>query len=370
MENSVNYVQNWLNKNDTNRKRKPLADINVDNADIKRKSGIWNSKVNSLLNIKSYEKKQKRHRKILSHKTTSLVECQSTLNKFLTHDKLKKSFKDVSIKKSNESCTSEVTEIDKAQEKDESGIVIDDNNCIMIEDSQLSVDYDKSLVNTIVDKDKNALLQVEEAFKNQEDSIILNRTPCYKEKIQQTKEDVTNNEFCQQYKVPYYKMGYLQETCFLCSEDMCVQNVTKYKSKGQFNNTCVTIDGNSFTATIRVFNNIENINQFNKKTSLPVQTDIVDINNFSINCEKELPNNNLRNNDVFSKPVLVTKSVDIKSQELFMSEEVPDNIFNDLNIELDKRKNVIIEDSDSSEDMAEARVLEVTADIHRSFEEL
>ncbi|CAG4948549.1 unnamed protein product [Colias eurytheme] len=263
MEKSINYVQEWLNQNETSLKtkrasRKPFADLNVNTG--------------SNINVTKTKKR--------------------TLNNSILNENFNKRPKKFKKEKSID-----ITKVNKKLcENYESGIGLDDETFV-IDDSQ----------SDIIDKDKLALMAVMQA--DQDDSVIdadIDLNKIVNKELPRCCSPSTST-----YKVPFYKKALLTENCFLCVKDL--ENKDANKINKNTKNLIVTIDSKSFVTTIKVSdikpNNISNLT----KTSVAVQTEDTN-DNFDVNEECKVTKdvsceaiNNVSSEDIFKNDVINQK---------------------------------------------------------------
>lgn len=290
---------------------------------------------------------------------------------------------------------------------DESGIVLDDDDeldeeaVIVIDDSQ-----------NVIDKDKEALLAVEQAEKIEKSSQSIgttffdstsqdetknllneNKTELVKEKCIDTTENVILSEKNKvTTKIPFYKKAYLNEICKYCKE------ATNTHSK-QFEDISITIDSKSFTTVIKV-SQIDNY--LNNKQSIQICTDTTENNSVTTkvtvtaiesntNTKKSAAASTESNyntkeiaateieNDINIKNTestdIVTSNIDeLKVDMLPLNQDVLGGFEkkDDTKKLVNKSENVIIEESDTDSDVdLEASIsLEVKAEVHRSCVEM
>ncbi|XP_038214936.1 uncharacterized protein LOC119834605 [Zerene cesonia] len=303
MEKSVNYVQEWLNQNETSLKtrkvsRKPFADLNIN---TRSNINITKSKKRTLNNSILSETFNKGPKKIKKEKS---IELTSNNKKTLC-------------------------------ENYESGIGLEDDTFI-IDDSQ----------SDILDKDKLALMAVMEADQNESSfidaDIDLN-------KIETKELPKCCFQSTSSYKVPFYKKALLTENCFLCVKDL-----EKKEANKKVNNTknlIVTIDSKSFMTTIKISDLKSCNNGYLTKASVAVQTDD-SYEIFDANEESTVTNdvsseaiNNINIKDIFKKDVIRQNNDGGNKSKCLIIED---------------------SDDDSLESEIERKEVEVEAEVHRS----
>ncbi|XP_023950858.1 uncharacterized protein LOC112055095 [Bicyclus anynana] len=332
MENKINYVHQWLNKNDTilseanyDLPRKPFTDINVNGQNVIRPK-----------TTKNVTKKKKN----LSLKKTRL----KTYDPDVT-DNLKSSTelkKNVKINKNNK----KFGNCNKIKcDKNESGIVLDDET-IFIDDFET------------VDKDKAALLAVLEAEKNN----ALNETipTCNmsdREKVVNTNRIDKPTQYQKANRVQFYKKGSL-------FKDQCYESTNENSSKS--NNVTITIETMNFVTTVKFSEEDKSTDA--TKFSIGVQTDTID------DCEKnskmvELQLAKVDHNIYQNQHQITASEVGKNNKENLKDIAVTVNLNPTEPQQSDKKhKGLIIEESDSDSDIfpTENNILEVIAEVHRS----
>ncbi|KOB78572.1 Uncharacterized protein OBRU01_02241 [Operophtera brumata] len=316
MENSNANVREWLNKCV---RRKPLGDLN--------------HTITKLNRTKTQQKQRKKPLKVLNtqnvhrsnrkrnHSEIWVDENEPFLDNHVTP--LKKHNKENSFDKL-EIIKAASTKLKKAN-KDDSGIAVDDT-MIVIDDSQ----------SVTVDKDMNAWLAVQEAENNAQcESTTLGSKSS--EKITQT------------VKVPFYVRSPLWENCKQCNDYYMDVNE---ESEDQ-PNVSITVENSSYKAIISVSkSNVQNGIKI-AKHSVEVQTDF--------NKEILIDEKRVIEDEIIQDKSLITSSS--KSGDNFVGEA---NKYSPVN----KSSNVIIAESDSDEDVEHSTSLLVTADVHRSYDEI
>lgn len=358
MEDTLNSVSYWLDQNDKklpkSRPRQPFADLSVNNCSLQGQATPIKSRVN-LENTKGTRKPNRKRSNFKS--TRSIIDSLpgSTDSFGWTAKKLKKEF--VQYDEGNKN------------ETEECNIVANDE-LIVIEESQ----------NQIVDKDHQAWQAVVDAEKNDpyysSPSIRLECSEVvkYTDDIERiTKESIaspTNNHIALK-KVPFFKKSSLIETCNLCNN--VDNNKTAKKSAGQTDDVKITIESSSFTTTIKVIT-VKDRPKVLQKQSTSVQTEIegiaelhevqLDVEN---NYKKELDKLVIHSQDLFTvtkNPEDDTHLKNVKHTEEKANQENTTFVKN-ANV----TKQIIIADSDS-DDTHESNVIQVTAEVHRSSDEM
>lgn len=329
MESSVSYVQKWLNKNEKDFSRKPFKDLSV-NVQLNNLAGIQTSR--STIQKKKEDqipvltKSRKRsHFKTTTKNIPIPDKSRCSSGKFNRSSKRVK--KELQLPKQS---------LQHVCENDESGIFMDEP--IEIDDSQ----------ETIIDKDRKAWLAVIEAHKNESTSnttlelsnVEITNTTKQIPLVSSIKCTTNENQIT---KIPFYKKGYIKETCKYCTG-------LPYEAASQSKEVEITIDSHSFTTTIKVLKDIGNKSNFCATNSVSVQTDL---------CEGT--------NDIGVKEPSVTTKVsdDARSEDLF-AEEVKNNFVEHKNHI--SHNCVIIEESDSDTDIELSGPVPVKVDVHRSCE--
>lgn len=338
MENTVSYVQQWLNKNETSHARKPFADLNVNaqwpDNHTKENTRKHNNNVHLAANRKRTHFKTRN--KEFSNKIGNRLfvpECKNN-----TPKKFKKEFSSHVGNSSHKKC-----------DNDESGIFVDDDT-IVIDDSQE------------VDKDKNAWLAVLEAHKNNnyESTSVVNSTQVSdtNNSLKQTVKSTTseNKETCI-IKVPFFKRSAIIETCKYCRNN--INSELPVPDTNEAKPVTITIDGDSFVTAITILRNIPNNLSGNTKCTVSAQTD--DYKSSEDICVKDVNNCN----DSLIRDIDAVKTFDTQSEDLFADDK---KIFGAINETLQVGKCVVIEESDSDTDLDLSGPISVTADVHRSCE--
>ncbi|KAJ2942628.1 hypothetical protein O0L34_g2096 [Tuta absoluta] len=373
MENSFNYVQNWLENNvsksprrsNMNKSpRKPFNDLNVNSPSTlkrripKRADLILDNAINQL-SKENAESTAKKKRKLGFKTALAKVESQSLLDRFLKpvdkandFTKIKKGF--------DESPKTSSTRILNKTDRDESGIVIDDDP-IVIDDSQSQV----------VDKDKLAWLAVLEANERSPYVSESLRPEEVTETIKAAPTVATNSISTN--KVPFIKRSYLIERCDNC-KPLKSDLVEKKKVAVHAKDVSITIENSKFITTIKM-TTVKDTPVL-EKHSVPVQTDacgliLTEQENISKALDKEVQGTKPRAVITQNDP-LECKEKEISSQDLFTAEmkSIEDHklrLFTTQPPRVSPR--VIIEDSDSDGPI-EASVIQVEAQIHHSSENL
>ncbi|RVE41797.1 hypothetical protein evm_013544 [Chilo suppressalis] len=267
------------------------------------------------------------------------------------------------IKRSN--LENNVAVADKNQKKcvhEDSGIALDDEP-IYIEDSQ----------SEIVDKDKLALLAVEQAEKELSVSKSL-ESSCQTQELRPQFEagyqvSKLTDQSKNQLKVPFYRKSCLVETCLQCQEKLSFNDTLETNNH---KNISISIENCSFITKIEISDDAENMKE---KNSIGVQTDI---NNLFVTTNSPT---GLKENKENSFQVVVVKPEKGKqeSQDIFtddckfniIDDEIEqDNVTNTLTVEdvMPKNRNIVIDDSESDATSDEPLVFDVFADVHVSCE--
>lgn len=323
MENSNANVREWLNKCV---KRKPLGDLNCSSTLINkiRKQPLKE------INIQHIDK---------SNRKRNYLDIWADDNKTLIGDQVapsKKYNKENTIKKLE--LKTDSINLKKRKNKDDSGIAIDDDGTIIIDDSQ----------SIRVDKDINALLAVLEAEKN-EQCALMTLTSESKLSEEPTPPKVP-------LKVPFYIKGPLCFNCEHSNDDNTLHNDVECKDQP---NISITVENKSFTAIINVSQS-ESF-KMNTKQSVEVQTDFESSESF---VDHGFVDENVSYKKDESRAVSPIPSSS-KSNILFLGEA---NNFDLVNKSV-KSSNVIIAESDSDEEIHSTSLV-VTADVHRSYEDM
>ncbi|CAH0581295.1 unnamed protein product [Chrysodeixis includens] len=336
MESSVSYVQKWLNKNEKDFSRKPFKDLNV-NVQQNSNARLQTSK-NSIQKKEDEIPVLTKNRKRSHFKTTT--KNISTLDKSKTPGKFNKTSK--RVKKELQPPKQSIQHV---CENDESGIFMDEP--IEIEDSQES----------IIDKDKKAWLAVIEAHKNESTSNttleLSNVKTNTTNKNTSLVSSIKNTNKNQITKIPFYKKGYITETCKYCND-------VPHEAASQPKEVEITIDSHSFTTTIKVLRDVGNKSSCSTN-SVSVQTDLCE--EFD-DIDEEGGIKHPEDLDIGGKESVTSKiSDDAQSEDLF-ADEVKKNVAGHKNSKT--HSCVIIEESDSDTDIELSGPVPVKVDVHRS----
>ena len=346
MENSARYVQQWLNKNDSDFERKPFRDLNVNtqldhNTILPVKNYKQQTKNNQNVSVLKTNRKRSHYKTIVKNNSLQSGSMKSIMNQ--CYGGSKKVKKELHPPNAGIVRNKTKTEWDN----DESGIFMDDDP-IVIDDSQ----------DTIIDKDRNAWLAVLKANENEEnESTSLVNLDSNDHKTYTNKETLLQSDGLQSktdpnMKVPFYKKSYIIETCTHC-------NAAPDKVVSQPEKVEITIDNANFTAQITVLKNVENNSKLNTTNSVSVQTDTcasVPIDNIGLK--------NLKEKDCNEDAASLKSHT--QSEDLFEEEE--------QNIETECKENnlhdcIVIAESDSDMELESSGPLPVKVDVHRSCDE-
>ncbi|XP_026501413.2 uncharacterized protein LOC113404671 isoform X1 [Vanessa tameamea] len=347
MENTVDYVKQWLQNNESTSKkssnlpRKPFADLNVNGQSVAKDSSLVKNKDERVTNRK------RTHIKIMdknSKKKLRLI--PKNKNKELTTRP--RSFRN------NENTYLQRSKCDN----DESGIVVDEES-IVIDNTQ----------EECVDKDKLAIIAVQEAEKL--NSCVFTNSGQSLNKITLTKPAILTKQTLFETgfsKIPFYKKSLLHKICNECTNDKnTINNPDTPKS------VTVIINNDNFITTIKCsqcpVRNIEsnkqsvqiqtnmNIERTDSNTSTIGPPSKVNIETQSYN-EKISPLENIKHADFVDND----KETDEKDENI--SKIIRDTV----NVLPPKRKCLIIEDSDTDSDIYEnVCTLEATAEVHKEM---
>lgn len=346
MEKQSENVEKWLKKY----VRKPFADLNSNDERLTR-----NTKAIIDKNVEretTTVKKSSRKRQIKT--ACSTVKSQSLIVDHLVPinptavPKKKPKIGDKIIKPDTSKYNTGPTRIYNAHENDEI-ITIDDKSTIIIDDSQIIRE----------DKDLNAWLAVQKAEHNKKctSSEMNKRSKTTEKKIFEVESKLTN-------KVPFYLKSNLTEECkcnYYCRESNEQFNTHMRQSNcdSGINNTespidvSITVENQSFVACITVQQVVHNPRKTNMQ-SVEVQTDKVNTvhgiheNVENINCYEK------QSLDIFQDDGKIIENADCHGRLQ----------------SLNKTDNVVIQESDSDEDIQASVSMQVTAEIHRSCEEM
>lgn len=360
MEKSLNNVAAWLDQSDIKtpkrHSRQPFSDLNVNQPSLQRQVTPIKYRHDEKV-LQTPKSTTKLNRKRSSSKSTkSIIDSQTgrTDSFGWTPKKLKKEFVQYNRFSKNEEVGSDI---------------VANDDPILIDDSQ----------SQIVDKDLKAWLAVVDAEKNDpRNSIPSIRLECseavkYTDDIERiTTESIVSSTGDPTVfnKVPFFKKSYLIENCNLCCID---KNETVKKSAGQTKDVKITIENNSFITTI----NVTTVNDRPKviqKQSTSVQTEIVgvaDSQEVQLDVEnkykKELDKYVSYSQDLFTAEKNSEENTHLKSIKHIEKKTELKNTTVERNANATMQ--IIIADSDS-EDTNESSVMQVTADVHRSSEEM
>lgn len=354
MDNSINYVQQWLKTNESisrksNNKlpRKPLADLNVNEQSFTKHSLV--SKVNN--NGNSHHKR----------KHIKIIDSDSDIKQRLLPKKRKTdSYRE--LRSSKDNIKFNFNKKSKC-ENDESGIFVDEETIII--DSSLT---------ECKDKDELALIAVRKAEEStSSDFISFDES---NDKVISKIIDTSNPEIeTNSYKVPFYKKSLLHKICNECKVDK--NDIENVDNK---NNLSVIIDSDKYVTTIKVsqcpVTNVEVVN----KQSVQIQTDahITETNE----VDMDEINTNFGNNTEVQRSSLKVLSLlhekDIKSADMSkegakiskLDKNEENNLKNSKDVSniipLARDKCLVIEESDTDSDINEIEsTIEVTAEVHR-----
>ncbi|XP_039751610.1 uncharacterized protein LOC120627658 [Pararge aegeria] len=345
MENKMNYVQQWLKKNETslseanncNLSRKPFTDISV-NGQNALKSKTPN---------KVYKNKQvfSRNKNILKN---SDLKDKSKLS-------LKRIRKDIEMNEYKEAVNCNQMKC----EKNESGIVIDDE-VLIIDDTQ-SLDKDKKAWLAVIEAEKNCTCEDISVtkFSKSASEIVINKF--------NTDKQIQSGSDC---KIPFYRKSSLLKLKYNKHFDKNENKTSKKSSEN--NNFTITIDNDSFVTTIKVYEE-EGRSKDITKYSIGVQTE--DQNNFESNSGNFaehvkcfIENDDLKENH-HNNILTLSKNVDAKSDHLYKKVALMETNPKHTKQLSKETKCLIIDDSDSDCDIlltGKDSLLEVTAEVHRS----
>ncbi|XP_026315803.1 uncharacterized protein LOC113227141 [Hyposmocoma kahamanoa] len=361
MKKSLNNVSNWLDENDIkiakSRPRQPFADLNVNQCNLQREATPIKSRVDEkvLENIKSTIKLNKKRSN--SKSTRSMIDSQAggTDSFGWTPKKLKKEF----------------DQYDRFNKNDnvESDIVTNDEP-IVIDDSQ----------SHIVDKDHQAWLAVVNAEKKYPCTSIpsigleCSEAIKYTDDIERiTTESIASSTYntTSFNKVPFFKKSYLIETCNLCNN--VDNNKTVKKSAGQAEDVKITIENNCFITTINV-TTVNDRPKILEKQSTSVQTEIERVPDFH-KVQLDVENKYKKDSDksvTYSQDLYTVENNSEKNthfENVAYTKEKANLKNTTVKKNTNATKQIIIEDSDN-EDIDESSVIQVTADVHRSSDEM
>ncbi|XP_075974757.1 uncharacterized protein LOC142975656 [Anticarsia gemmatalis] len=354
MENTVNYVQQWLSQNKDNLARKPFADLNVNSQYVKSPR----QRQTPQKNVKNKSDSLGLNRKRTHFKTTCKDLPQLDEDKKLVPTPKR-------VKKKSSASSKEITSgLQNKLENDESGIFMD-NDPIVIDDSQ----------ETFIDKDKQAWLAVLEACKNErfESTSIVSTSQVNtaddinKQLISSNALNIKDNHNT---KVPFFKKSAILETCKYCKDEMNENYSSAESVTDKSSPVKITIDSESFLTTITVVKNVQS--NVNTKSCVAIQTDTCTSPTPLYAKDDGLIKLNENNCNVLNKSmprhVSLEKSVDASdtfSEDLFADDR---KIFGD-EYQKTEVKCLVIEESDSDTHLDDSGPMSVKADVHRSCEE-
>lgn len=344
MEKRNENVEIWLKKY----MRKPFAELNTNDETLRKNTQTiikqQNASNNENAPLKRSNKKRSHSKTTLSVKNQPLiVDHLSPMKKTKIQDKERR-IKKICIKPDTSNYVNTSTNINTT-DNDESGIVMDDEAVIVIDDSQ----------SIRVDKDRNALLAVQEAERNKKydctsTSVINSRSI----DLTMLKDNAIEAE--KGTNVPFYLKGYLSDNCIDCNDNNCDASETVVESnnnKSGINtesakDVSITVENKSFITVINIkrIDNKQTTDKNNCMQSVEVQTDTI---------ERMIVNENVQKT---------------ASQDLFYDGETENADKGCVVKSLNKIENVIIEESDSDDDVEASMSMEVTAQIHKSCEEV
>uniref|UniRef100_A0A2A4K1D4 RING-type domain-containing protein n=1 Tax=Heliothis virescens TaxID=7102 RepID=A0A2A4K1D4_HELVI len=353
MENSVRYVQNWLNSIENDSTRRPFRDLNVntqvDHGTIIPKSN--KTQENKNISVVNRNRKRSHFKTTVKNLAPQTANLKSNINKLYKNNKR--------VKKEINQPNLAVGKYDKSKhDNDESGIFMD-NDPILIDDSQ----------EVEVDKDKNAWLAVLKANENEEiestselklDNSDHKQIFCANKQTLLKANGIQSKSY-QNIKVPFYKKSIIGETCAYCNAEV-------YKSSGQNKDTKIIIDDVNFTTTIKILKDDQHSSKLNTKKTVSVQTDISDImpTDHCIELKDTMNTEHSNLNQKECTEDLISKKSDTQSVDLFEDE-------GQNNETGDKQNNphsyLVISESESDIEMDTSGPLPVKVDVHRSCEE-
>lgn len=361
MEDSLYNVAHWLDQNDKkmskSHPRRPFADLIVNQCNLQRRATPIKSKDNEtvLENTKGTTKLNRKRSNFKSTQSITRSQPGGTDSFGWTPKKLKKEF--VEYDRGNKN------------KRDESDIVANDEP-IVIDDSQ----------SQIVDKDQQAWLAVVELEKNDPFASLASiRLECSEDvKYTDDIERITTESIVSPVdnpialnKVPFFKKSYLIETCNLCNN--VANNKTVKKSADQTEDVKITIESNCFTTTINV-TTVKDRPKILEKQSTSVQTEIegiAELHKVQLEVEDKYKKG-LNNLVIYSQDLFTVEKSSEENTHLKNVKHIKEKA-NKKNTTLEKNTNatkqIIIEDSDT-EDTNESTVIQVTAEVHRSSDEM
>ncbi|XP_073949291.1 uncharacterized protein isoform X1 [Choristoneura fumiferana] len=262
MNKSRDFVQAWLN-NSSPPSRSPLSDLKVNTYKEKHITRAAAAKGkqnhNEVFKPTRQSKKNRLQIKPLSTSTpqSSLehylkpVDRGSGKNAWMNNKSLKRK-----LDNSSEQA------LDKKQ-CDESGIVIDD--CFTIEDTQ----------DQIIDKDRLALLDVENADKQDTQSVVVIEDTQMQQAVNSEEASTPDDNCVKNIKVPFYLKSYLHKTCKQCINSGSVHLMKPEANDTECKRNCdvsITVENKSFITTIQVVDCKQS--KYDRKQSTAVQTDV------------------------------------------------------------------------------------------------
>ncbi|XP_046962570.1 uncharacterized protein LOC124532000 isoform X2 [Vanessa cardui] len=347
MENTVDYVQQWLKNNEStsgkssNLPRKPFADLNVNGQSFAKDSSLVKD------NNERVSNRKRTHIKIMDKNSKKKLR--------LTPKNKNKQFITVPRSLSN----NENTYLQRSKyENDESGIVVDEDS-VVIDNSQ----------EECIDKDRLAIIAVQEAEKlyscdytdsGQSDNNITLTKPTIL-----TKPKLLKKGF---FKIPFYKKSSLHKICNECTNDKCI-----YEKPDTPKSVTVIIDTEKFITTIKCsqcpVRNIE-INKQSVQIQTNMDTDRTEPNTSTTEPPSTINTESQSYKEKISSPeeMKIANLVDNKEETLNNDENISKIISDNVNVLPPKRKCLIIEDSDTDSDIYEnVCIVEATAEVHKEI---
>ncbi|XP_045768809.1 uncharacterized protein LOC123869809 [Maniola jurtina] len=345
MENKMSYVQQWLNKSETslreskyNLPRKPFTDLNVNGQNVTRPKTQ-----NKVIKKKKAPSKNK-------------IPLKSFNSDFKDKSKL-------SLKRIKQDCEKDLKCEQIKCDKNESGIFIDDDEIVVIDETQ-SLDKDKQAWLAVIEADKLSPYDDTTVSKlsKSEIEIVVNTNPVDKTIQCQNVEAMG--------KVPFYKKSSLYKSI---NNQF---NKNKNENTDKTNNVTITIDSSSFTTTIQFYEE-QDYTTDRTKYSIGVQTDDgsnfkSDSNHFSKIVELKVPateNSNCNNNDHIITISDKSKNNHPESADLFGDIATLEANQKHTLPSVKEPKYLIIDDSDSDSEISpnlKDSLIEVTAEVHKS----
>ncbi|XP_072938763.1 uncharacterized protein [Epargyreus clarus] len=378
MKKSFQYVQNWLNQNDNipqKLPRKPFGDININT------QSLTNTRKQNLVkkNRGKTEVIAKKSQYVKRTHVKSINDTSSLFNELAKEGvKIVLDLEPELNKEENKYVKSHTTH---KCDRNESGIVLDDEQIVLDESQEDAIDKDKLACIAILEAAKRDDCQdsqiISQSVLQHSDNCVINFEN-YSNKVDISKSDsITIND---SKGVLFYKKSLLYDPCKLCNDYLSKQNksnTTEDKNK----DVSIVINNSDFVTTIKFSQCVQDKQEPSLKKSVEIQTllpqheaNSYDDKNISTQKRK------IPVNDDVIPPKILRPDVAIQSLDVFPTNETKEctklksndctealqNVCNDS---LKHFKSVVIEDSDTESNLSydnDNNMHEVVADVHRT----